>query len=436
MTFRGFLLSSVVLASAAMISPVPGELWGAQKALAQGVGGSSIIGGQRNGPLPPGPMADDGPDDFDSLDEAPPRPQADRAPPPQIQSQPVQSQPAPMRGPQGPILSPDDPRYSRAGQPGGFIYPDSPARGPDRQFANPAPQPQGQPQPQQGQPAGDGVARPPAGVTAGVPDGQPSPTTGKSVAILPEEDQPETGAPKELPPHLKKQEVDFPTTEPVGTIVVDTANTHLYYVLGNGRAVRYGIRVGRDGFRWAGTQKVTKKTEWPDWHPPPEMIERQPYLPRFMAGGDGNPLGSRALYLGNTVYRIHGTNQPSTIGKTVSSGCFGLLNEDVNDLFERVKVGARVVVIEGVRREANVGAPVSLAAPGQNQGNLQGGPQAGAQGGPVPQGQNLSGAQGAANNATNGAGGSFNAVSGNGPATPTSGGGSAIVTTPLPPPSR
>ena len=117
--------------------------------------------------------------------------------------------------------------------------------------------------------------------------------------------------------------------------------------MGNGRAVRYGVRVGRDGFTWTGVQKITRKAEWPDWHPPTEMIERQPYLPRFMAGGPGNPLGARAMYLGSTIYRIHGTNQPSTIGKFVSSGCIGMLNEDVSDLFERVKVGTRVVVMPG-----------------------------------------------------------------------------------------
>ena len=118
-------------------------------------------------------------------------------------------------------------------------------------------------------------------------------------------------------------------------------------MLGGGRAIRYGVRVGRDGFTWNGVQKISRKAEWPDWHPPTEMIERQPYLPRFMAGGPGNPLGARAMYLGSTVYRIHGTNQPSTIGKFVSSGCIGMLNEDVSDLFERAKVGTRVVVLPG-----------------------------------------------------------------------------------------
>ena len=166
------------------------------------------------------------------------------------------------------------------------------------------------------------------------------------LSALPPEEQPEV-APAQLPPNLRRQEVAFATKEPAGTIVVDTPNTYLYYVMGNGRAVRYGVRVGRDGFTWTGVQKITRKAEWPDWHPPTEMIERQPYLPRFMAGGPGNPLGARAMYLGSTIYRIHGTNQPSTIGKFVSSGCIGMLNEDVSDLFERVKVGTRVVVMPG-----------------------------------------------------------------------------------------
>jgi lipoprotein-anchoring transpeptidase ErfK/SrfK len=167
-----------------------------------------------------------------------------------------------------------------------------------------------------------------------------------AVSLLPPDDQPEVG-PAQLSPNLRRQEVAFPTKEPAGTLIVDTPNTYLYYVLGGGRAIRYGVRVGRDGFTWTGVQKISKKAEWPDWHPPPEMIDRQPYLPRFMAGGPGNPLGARAMYLGNTVYRIHGTNQPSTIGKFVSSGCIGMLNEDVSDLFDRVKVGTRVVVLPG-----------------------------------------------------------------------------------------
>ena len=128
---------------------------------------------------------------------------------------------------------------------------------------------------------------------------------------------------------FRRQMVTYNTNEAPGTIVIDTPNTYLYFVLGNGRAIRYGIGVGRDGFTWAGTQSIARKQEWPDWHPPAEMIARQPYLPRLMAGGPGNPLGARAMYLGNTEYRIHGTNAPATIGQRVSSGCIRLTNEDV-----------------------------------------------------------------------------------------------------------
>ncbi len=144
---------------------------------------------------------------------------------------------------------------------------------------------------------------------------------------------------------FKRQVVSYYTTEAPGTIIIDTPNTYLYLVLGNGRALRYGIGVGREGFTWSGTQTITRKAEWPDWHPPQEMIERQPYLPRFMAGGPGNPLGARAMYLGGTVYRIHGTNAPDTIGHQVSSGCIRLVNEDVTDLYGRVNVGTKVVVL-------------------------------------------------------------------------------------------
>jgi len=152
---------------------------------------------------------------------------------------------------------------------------------------------------------------------------------------------------KELPPQLQRQLVDYVTSEPAGTIIIDTPHTFLYLVRGGGKAVRYGIGVGREGFTWTGTERVSRMTEWPDWHPPKEMIERQPYLPRFMAGGEGNPLGARALYLGNTLYRIHGTNQPSTIGHFVSSGCIRLTNEDIEDLYSRVNLGTRVVVLPG-----------------------------------------------------------------------------------------
>ncbi|MCC8948504.1 L,D-transpeptidase, partial [Bradyrhizobium sp. Arg62] len=148
-----------------------------------------------------------------------------------------------------------------------------------------------------------------------------------------------------LPERLRRTTVALNTTEAPGTIIIDTGNTALYYVLGGGRAIRYGVGVGREGFTWAGTQTISRKAEWPDWHPPAEMIKRQPYLPRFMAGGPGNPLGARAMYLGSSEYRIHGTNDPSTIGKFVSSGCIRLTNEDVSDLFSRVDVGTRVVVL-------------------------------------------------------------------------------------------
>ncbi|HXX25946.1 MAG TPA: L,D-transpeptidase [Pseudolabrys sp.] len=194
--------------------------------------------------------------------------------------------------------------------------------------------------------------RPPGAVGATpVPPAQQQqaapPENATSVMQLPPEDQPETGQPKELPANLKKQVVDFQTKEPAGTIIIDTPHTYLYLVLGGGRAMRYGIGVGREGFTWSGTERISRMKEWPDWFPPTEMIERQPYLPRMMAGGPGNPLGARALYLGNTLYRIHGTNQPSTIGQTVSSGCIRLLNDDIEDLFSRVQVGTRVVVLPG-----------------------------------------------------------------------------------------
>lgn len=148
----------------------------------------------------------------------------------------------------------------------------------------------------------------------------------------------------ELPYEFQRRSVYYRTLEPSGTIIIETGDRYLYLVQGNNSALRYGIGVGRTGFSWAGLLRVSRKAEWPDWRPPPEMIERQPYLPRFMAGGPGNPMGARALYLGNTVYRIHGTNQPETIGKAVSSGCFRLRNTDIEDLYARVAVGAKVVV--------------------------------------------------------------------------------------------
>jgi lipoprotein-anchoring transpeptidase ErfK/SrfK len=163
----------------------------------------------------------------------------------------------------------------------------------------------------------------------------------------------EDGVAVGLPARLRRQVVSYATREAPGTIIIDTPNTYLYLVLGNGQATRYGIGVGRDGFTWSGVQSITKKAEWPDWTPPAEMIARQPYLPRYMAGGPGNPLGARAMYLGGTVYRIHGTNAPGTIGTHVSSGCIRLTNEDVADLYSRVNVGTRVIVLPMDRRVDN-----------------------------------------------------------------------------------
>jgi lipoprotein-anchoring transpeptidase ErfK/SrfK len=148
----------------------------------------------------------------------------------------------------------------------------------------------------------------------------------------------------ELDPAYRHQPVYYRTHEPPGTIIIDTSDRFLYLVQPNNVAIRYGIGVGRDGFQWQGLLKVSRKAEWPDWTPPPEMIQRQPYLPRFMAGGPGNPMGARALYLGNTVYRIHGTNAPETIGQAVSSGCFRLVNDEITDLFARVAVGTKVII--------------------------------------------------------------------------------------------
>ena len=175
------------------------------------------------------------------------------------------------------------------------------------------------------------------------------------VQAAPSQDE---GRSVELPARLRRQIVSYSSREAPGTIIIDTPNTYLYYVLGNGQAIRYGIGVGRDGFTWSGTQTITKKAEWPDWTPPPEMIARQPYLPRQMAGGPGNPLGARAMYLGGTIYRIHGTNAPETIGTHVSSGCLRLTNEDVADLYSRVNVGTKVIVLPMTDRRADLGTTI------------------------------------------------------------------------------
>src|SRR5690242_6642329 len=155
----------------------------------------------------------------------------------------------------------------------------------------------------------------------------------------------------EVRPELQRQVVNYTTSEASGTIIVDTPNAYLYLVLGGGKALRYGIGVGREGFTWSGVKNIERKAEWPDWTPPPEMIARQPYLPRFVAGGVSNPLGARAMYLSGSIYRIHGTNQPDTIGEHVSSGCIRMMNEDVIDLYNRVHVGTKVIVLPmGARR--------------------------------------------------------------------------------------
>jgi lipoprotein-anchoring transpeptidase ErfK/SrfK len=320
-------------------------------------------------PYPPGGYPTDyrrgpGAPDFDELedDEAPNAQSSNALPPPG----PVLSPDDPRYGrpmgappvysdrgaPTGPILSPNDPRYGRPDGPPPVIYSDRPGGPPQQTYSDrgndsripgsgfiyPNDDNSGlRPPGAVGGPGNvTGTVEPPLGA-----DGKPM-----VMSALPPDEQPEVGV-APLSPNLRRQEVTFPTKEPAGTLIVDTPNTYLYYVLGGGRAIRYGVRVGRDGFTWTGVQKISRKAEWPDWHPPTEMIERQPYLPRFMAGGPGNPLGARAMYLGSTVYRIHGTNQPSTIGKFVSSGCIGMLNEDVSDLFDRVKVGTRVVVMPG-----------------------------------------------------------------------------------------
>jgi lipoprotein-anchoring transpeptidase ErfK/SrfK len=269
------------------------------------------------------------------------------------------------------------PRYGR----GGPAYPDE-ATLPPPAYRDPPPQgyreqqaPQG---PHYGSPSTgaqsepDGT-RPPLPISPGqigAGQGDPNATGGnmpvdsRNMAALPPEVRPETGPKKQLPPQFRRTLVDYSTKEPAGTIIIDTPNTYLYLVLGQGKALRYGIGVGREGFTWSGAERVTRMAEWPDWTPPEEMIVRQPYLPRFMAGGDTNPLGARALYLGKTIYRIHGTNQPSTIGTFVSSGCIRLTNDDVTDLFTRVKVGTRVVVMPGKAPPITAAsAPAAAAAP-------------------------------------------------------------------------
>ena len=312
-------------------------------------------------PLPPAAIPDDDDDDIPAHQRAapgnyPPPPGNYRGPfarEPQYQAPVYRDRgPAPQPpyyGPPrntGPIGGGQPESYGRAPAPG---YPDQAAA---PQAYPPYQQgPQAYPQPYPGQPPVEPYQQAPSqGAPIPLAPVGPREVTGSlrpnTVATLPPEDQPETGK-YEMPAQFKRQLVQFQSNEPAGTLVIDTGNTYLYLVLGNGQAMRYGIGVGREGFTWAGAERVSRMSEWPDWHPPAEMIERQPYLPRFMAGGEGNPLGARALYLGKTLYRIHGTNQPSTIGKYVSSGCIRLTNEDIQDLYSRVQVGTRVVVLPG-----------------------------------------------------------------------------------------
>ena len=260
-------------------------------------------------------------------------------PPPNLTSPPPAGAPV-YRDADG---APLDPRYVQPAPTEGG-YSGGPASGP--YFApQPLPVPDGRP------PAEVAGAVPSADVTGSIKS--PSVAAAPAARSSPDRGCCAAGAiasririrPQQLPTQFQRQIVNFPTPEPAGTIIIDTPNTYLYLVLGRGQALRYGIGVGRDGFTWSGTERISRMKEWPDWFPPKEMIDRQPYLPRFMAGGETNPLGARAMYLGNTLYRIHGTNDPTTIGKYISSGCIRLTNEDVEDLYSRVGIGTHVVVL-------------------------------------------------------------------------------------------
>lgn len=184
------------------------------------------------------------------------------------------------------------------------------------------------------------------------PQMQIAPQAASPTSLNPARDDQDENA--QLPARLQRQIVAYSSREAPGTVIIDTQRTQLFYVLGNGKAVRYGIGVGREGFTWSGVKSIIRKTEWPDWYPPPAMIARQPYLPRMVAGGPGNPLGARAMYIGGTEYRIHGTNDPSSIGKHISSGCIRMTNDNVIDLYNRVSIGAKVIVL-----------PIQLAHAGQ-----------------------------------------------------------------------
>jgi lipoprotein-anchoring transpeptidase ErfK/SrfK len=181
---------------------------------------------------------------------------------------------------------------------------------------------------------------------------QIAPQAASPTSLNPAREDPDENV--QLPARLQRQIVSYSSREAPGTVIIDTTHTHLFYLLGNGKAVRYGIGVGREGFTWSGVKSIIRKSEWPDWYPPPAMIARQPYLPRMIAGGPGNPLGARAMYIGGTEYRIHGTNDPSSIGKHISSGCIRMTNDNVIDLYNRVSIGAKVIVL-----------PIQLAHVGQ-----------------------------------------------------------------------
>ncbi len=203
-----------------------------------------------------------------------------------------------------------------------------------------------------------------AAVAAPLPGSYPSNSAALFDSVMRDDAQAnDIDAGTDLAPEMQRQVIAYPTRAAAGTIIIDTAQTHLYFVLGDGKAIRYGIGVGRDGFNWSGAQSVTRKAEWPDWTPPEEMIARQPYLARWMAGGEGNPLGARAIYLGSTVYRIHGTNMPETIGQKVSSGCIRMLNADVIDLYSRVSVGTKVVVLPNLTATAAPAIRTGIASP-------------------------------------------------------------------------
>ena len=235
--------------------------------------------------------------------------------------------PAP-RGPQGAIVG-----YSYPPGSGDPMQDMQPPAGPPQRHAALPPSglyPQGNPYP-------PGGGYPQGGLYA-----QPEPEMQQGT--LPREPREERIG-RSLDPRYARQEVAYDGPQRPGTIVVDTPNRYLYLVQPGGRALRYGIGVGRPGFTWAGLKTVSRKAEWPDWIPPAEMLARRPDLPRHMAGGPQNPLGARALYLGSSLYRIHGTNEPHTIGQNVSSGCIRMMNEDVIDLYERTPVGTRVEVI-------------------------------------------------------------------------------------------